>query len=400
MTRPLRVFLVAGEESGDRLGAALMRSLRTRVPDVEFSGVGGGGMAREGLTSLFPLGELAIVGFVAIAANLAHILRRIRETADAAIAQRPDVVVIIDSPEFTHRVARRVRAAAPGIPIIDYVCPSVWAWRPGRARAMRPYVDHVLALLPFEPDAMARLGGPPTSFVGHPMTERVRELRPDDAERQRRDSDPPLLLVMPGSRRGELKRLLPVFAETLARLREHLPVAEVVVPTVAHLADQVAEAVACWTPTVRVVTDTAEKNAAFRTARAALVKSGTGTLELALAGVPMVAAYKVSGLEGLVGRLLIKTHSVILANLVLGENVVPEFLQRDCTPQRLVPALRAILQAGPERMRQIAAFSRLDAVLSIGGPAPSERAAEIVLAADRRFYQPRGEIVASANGNA
>jgi lipid-A-disaccharide synthase len=390
MSRPLRVFLVAGEESGDRLGAALMRSLRERAPDgIEFSGVGGGGMVREGLTSLFPLGDLAIVGFVAIAANLSKILHRIRETANAAIAQRPDVLVIIDSPEFTHRVAKRVRAAAPDIPIIDYVCPSVWAWRPGRARAMRPYVDHVLALLPFEPDAMARLGGPPTSFVGHPMTERVRELRPDEAERQRRDSDPPLLLVMPGSRRGELKRLLPVFAEAVARLRERLPAVEVVVPTVAHLADQVMEAVGRWSAPARVLVEAADKNAAFRRARAALVKSGTGTLELALAGVPMVTAYKVSGLEGLVARLLIKGQSVILANLVLGENVVPEFLQRDCTAEHLVPALQAVLQAGPGRLRQIEAFSRLDAVMGIGGPSPSERAAETVLKAARPVFTNR-----------
>ncbi|HZP77112.1 MAG TPA: lipid-A-disaccharide synthase [Pseudolabrys sp.] len=399
--RPLKVFVVAGEESGDRLGAALMRSLKERTAGrIEFAGVGGAGMAREGLASLFPLGELAIVGFAAIPARLSAILRRIRETAAAAVAQRPDIVVIIDSPEFTHRVAKRVRSAAPDIPIVDYVCPSVWAWRPGRARTMRPYVDHVLALLPFEPAAMARLGGPPTIFVGHPLTERVHELRPNADEARRREDEPPLLLVMPGSRDGELKHMLPVFAETLARLRGHTANLDVVVPTVAHLADEVRDAVSRWSVAPRVVVDPAEKNAAFRQARAALVKSGTGTLELALAGVPMVAAYKVSWIEGIVGRLLIKGQSVILANLVLGENVVPEFLQEDCTPDRLLGAILGILRPGTERNRQIAGFAGLDAIMGVGGAAPSEGAAEIVLSVGRRFYQSRGETVASTGGNA
>ena len=164
------VFLVAGEESGDRLGASLIAAIKRASQGARFSGVGGAHMAGAGVPSLFPLGDLAIVGFSAIAASLPKILRRIRETANAVAAARPDVLVIIDSPEFTHRVARRVRAIAPWIPIVDYVCPSVWAWRPGRARAMRAYVDHVLALLPFEPAVMQRLGGPPCTFVGHPLS--------------------------------------------------------------------------------------------------------------------------------------------------------------------------------------------------------------------------------------
>ena len=210
------VFLVAGEESGDRLGAALMVALKQRSNGrVRFSGVGGARMAEQGMASLFPLGDLAIMGFAEIPARLPKILTRIRETADAVIAAKPDVLVIIDSPEFTHRVARRVRARAPSIPIVDYVCPSVWAWRPGRARAMRGYVDHVLALLPFEPAVMAKLGGPPCSFVGHPLSERVGEMRPNAEEARRRLADPPLLLVLPGSRNSEIRRLAGVFGETL-----------------------------------------------------------------------------------------------------------------------------------------------------------------------------------------
>src|SRR4029077_3006004 len=211
------VFLVAGEDSGDRLGAALISAIKDRTHGkAAFSGVGGAQMAAEGVPSLFPLGDLAIVGFSSIPAMLSKILRRIQEAADAVIAAKPDVLVIIDSPEFTHRVARRVRARAPGIPIIDYVCPSVWAWRSGRARAMKSYVDHVLALLPFEPKVMRELGGPPCTYVGHPLIEQLDDLRPDAEEARRRRSDPPLLLVLPGSRGGEIRRMANVFGEAAA----------------------------------------------------------------------------------------------------------------------------------------------------------------------------------------
>ena len=297
------------------------------------------------------------------------------------VAAKPDVLVIIDSPEFTHRVAKRVRARAPHIRIVDYVCPSVWAWRPGRARAMRSYVDHVLALLPFEPAAMQRLGGPLCTFVGHPLGERVGELRPNAEEAGRRLADPPLLLVLPGSRGGEIRRMAEVFGATVAHVAARAGALEVVVPSVPRLADAVREAVAKWPVPARVVTDAAEKHQAFRNARAALTKSGTSTLELALAGVPMVAAYKVSFAEEMVGRLLINVQSYILANLVIGTNVVPQFLQYQCTPEALGAALLPLLADTPERRLQTEAFSRLDRIMNIGGPAPSDRAAALVLRA-------------------
>ncbi len=380
------IFLVAGEESGDRLGAALIAALRRATEGaVRFSGIGGAHMAEQGVVSPFPLGDLAIMGFAAIPASLPKILRRIRETADAVVAARPDVLVMIDSPEFTHRVARRVRARAPGIPIVDYVCPSVWAWRPGRARAMRAYVDHVMALLPFEPNVMQRLGGPPCTYVGHPLTERAAELRPKTPEEaERRLADPPLLLVLPGSRSGEIRRMAGVFGEAVAQLTQQAGPLEVVVPAVPRLAGAVGAAVAAWPVPARIVTDAAEKDAAFRTARAALTKSGTSTLELAVAGIPMAAAYKVPVLEEVVGRVLITATSAILANLVLGENVVPEFLQRDCTAARLASAMLPLLADTPERRRQTAAFRRLDGIMEIGRAAPSDRAATIVLASVRR----------------
>ncbi len=374
------VFLVVGEESGDRLGAALIAALKQRTQGrIRFSGVGGAHMAQQGVTSVFPLGDLAVFGIDGIIAALPRILRRIREAADAVVEARPDVLVIIDSPEFTHRVARQVRRAAPAIPIVDYVCPSVWAWRPGRARAMRAYVDHVLALLPFEPEAMQRLGGPATSFVGHPLSERVHELRPNAEEAKRGMTDPPVLLVMPGSRSGEIPRMAPAFGDAVGLIAQRVGKLEVVVPTVPRLADKVRTAIATWRVPARVVSEPAEKDAAFRVARAALAKSGTSTLELAVAGIPMVAAYKVSLLEELVGRLLIHGTTIILANIVLGQNVVPEFIQREATPQRLAAALFPLLSDTPERRQQTQAFSRLDELMQIGLAVPSDRAAAIVL---------------------
>jgi lipid-A-disaccharide synthase len=378
--REPHVFLVAGEESGDRLGAALIGALRERTQGrVQFSCVGGAHMAVAGVPSLFALGDLAIIGLSAIPASLPKILRRIRETADAVITATPDVLVIIDSPEFTHRVARRVRAGAPSIPIVDYVCPSVWAWRSGRARAMRGYIDHVMALLPFEPKIVAELGGPPCSYVGHPLTERLSELRPNELEMRLRHADPPLLLVMPGSRTGEIHRMAPVFGAAIARVTEQFGAIEFVVLAVPRLTDTVQAATASWKVPARVITSIDEKHEAFRTARAALTKSGTSTLELALAGVPMVAAYKVSLIEELAARWLIEVPSVILANLVLGENVVPELLQRDCSAQNLSKALLPLLADTPERHRQIEAFARLDAIMEVGKAAPSDRAASVVL---------------------
>jgi len=379
-SKPLDVFLVAGEESGDRLGAALIRALRQRTGgEVHFAGVGGRAMAAQGVVSLYSIDELPIMGFSAIPRRLPKILRLMRLTARTVVERRPDVLVVIDSPDFTGRIARRVRAADRSIAIVKYVSPSVWAWRPGRARVLRTYIDHILALLPFEPEVHRRLGGPPCTYVGHPLVEEVQHLRPSVVEAARRLAPPPVLLVLPGSRRGEIKRLLPVFGQTVALLKDRLGPIELVIPTVPHLAEQLKEATAQWPIPPRIVVETADKQAAFRIATAALAKSGTVTLELALAGVPTVAGYRVSWLEAVVLRRLIKVPSVILANLVLGENVVPEFIQEACTAERLAAALTPLLSDSPERRRQLEAFSRLDAIMQIGSSAPAARAADVVL---------------------
>ncbi len=295
-------------------------------------------------------------------------------------AANPDALVIIDSPDFTHRVARKVRAAAPHIRIVDYVSPSVWAWRPGRAKAMRRYVDHVLALLPFEPEAHARLGGPPCTYVGHPVTEIAGRLRPNSQEQARRDSKPPTVLVLPGSRGGEMRRMLPVFGAAVHLAAKTAPL-DVVLPTVPHLVRRISEATAGWQIRPRIVVDQEEKWAAFRVARAALAASGTVTLELAVAGVPTIVAYKISLLEEVVARLMIWTPTIVLANLVLGENIMPEFLQRAATPEKLAAELTSILEPTAARQRQLAAFAKFDTVMGIGREAPATLAAEIVLQA-------------------
>ncbi len=384
-----KIFLIATEESGDRLGANLMKVLRQRLGDaVRFEGVGGQQMAREGLISRFAIEQLSIMGLAAVIKQLPKLLRLIRETTKAVTESAPDILVIIDSPDFTHRVARRVRARDPSIPIIDYVSPSVWAWRPGRARAMVSYVDHVLALLPFEPEAYRRLRGPPCSYVGHPLAEQLGSLRPDAAEQKRREAAPPVLLVLPGSRRGEIRHHMAVFGEALARLAEEGMAFELVLPTMPHLQEAVTEAAKGWRVGPRIVLGEQERRAAFRIAHAALAKSGTVTLELAISAVPMVTAYRVGAAEAWIMLKMIQVNSVILANLVLGENVIPEFIQHDCTAEKLSPALRDVLTDSPMRQRQLAAFAGIDAIMATGNQSPSVRAADIVLATMRKARRP------------
>jgi len=383
-----RIFLIATEESGDRLGANLMKVLRQRLGDgVRFEGVGGRAMAREGLDTLFPIEELSIIGLAAVVKELPKILGLIKETAIAVTEAAPDVLVIIDSPDFTHRVAKRVRARDPTIPIVNYVSPSVWAWRPGRARAMLKYVDHVLALLPFEPEAYQRLHGPPCSYVGHPLVEQLASLRPNADEAKRRAESPPVLLVLPGSRRSEIRHHMAVFGQAVALLQERGVAFELMLPTMPHLQEAVVEAVKGWPVQPQVVIGEQDKRAAFRIAHAALAKSGTVTLELALAGVPMVTAYRVGAIEAFILRRAIRVSSVILANLVIGKDVIPEFLQEDCTPEKLAEALADVLSDSALRGQQLEAFATLDTIMSTGDQPPSVRAADIVLAT---MYKRRG----------
>ncbi|WP_296579465.1 lipid-A-disaccharide synthase [Xanthobacter sp.] len=376
--RPPKIFIVAGEESGDQLGGALMEALAEVAPGTTFRGVGGRRMGASGLESLYPMDDLTAIGIAAVVGKLPTILRRLKETVEAVLADPPDVLVLVDAPDFTHRVAARVRARNPNIPIVKYVSPTVWIWRSGRAAAMRPYVDALLALLPFEPEVHRKLGGPPTFYVGHPLLQRLGELRPSPGEAERRQAKPPLVLVLPGSRRREISRIGADFGAALAEVgRVHEM--ELVLPTLPRLEGLVRETIASWPLKPRIVTSEAEKLAAFRSAHASLAASGTVTLELALAGIPHVAAYRIGWLEAQIGRRVLKGTTVILANLVAGENVVPEFLQEYCTVPALVGALTALLEDSPARRRQEAAFARFDDIFGIAGPSPSARAAEVVL---------------------
>jgi lipid-A-disaccharide synthase len=378
--RACKIWLLAGEESGDQLGSKLMRALKARLggENVAFRGVGGQAMEGEGLRSLFPLSDIAVMGILPVLKRLPSIMRRGFQAVDAAVADRPDALVIIDAPDFTHAVAKRVRKRLPDLPIIDYVSPTVWAWRPGRARRMRPYVDHILAIKPFEPEALRRLEGPACTYIGHPLIERLNELRPKTAERRPLTEDPIELLVLPGSRRMEIARLSEAFGKALGQVVATIerPVS-LTLPAVSHLAAEIETATRSWPVRPRIVHGEAEKYAAFRRAHAALAASGTVTLELALSGVPMVVGYKVSKLEEQL-KHFISVPTIVLANLILGENVVPEFIQQDCTPDKLAAALRPLLEDSPDRRRQLAAFARMDDLMEPGNESPSERAARIV----------------------
>ena len=349
---------------------------------MHFLGVGGEDMERAGLASQFPLEDVAVMGFASILARLPRIVSRVYRTVDAAVAAEPDAVVIIDAPEFTHPIAKRIRKRAPNIPIIDYVSPSVWAWRPGRARKMRAYVDHVMALLPFEPAAHQRLGGPPCTYVGHPLIEALDWLQDLDpmplAERLQLDPGRLTLVVLPGSRTNEVTRLMQPFGEALELLHARRIRPQVIIPVVPHVRALVERHMQSWTVKPHLVEGEEDKFPAFKLAHAALAASGTVTLELALAGTPMVVAYKVDALSARM-RFLLNVPSVVLANLVLETNAFPEFLQEECTPDKLAAALEQLLRDTPERRAQLAALARIPQKMLLDGGTPSDFAAELVL---------------------
>ena len=372
---PPRIFIIAGEASGDVLGAGLIRALRERQPDCTIEGVGGPAMTGQGLKSLFPIADIAVMGIVPVLARLPSLLRRIRETKAAIIAQRPDVLLIIDSPDFTHRVAKGVRALSPDIRIVNYVSPTVWAWRPGRAKTMSAYVDHLMALLPFEPAAHLRLGGPPTTYVGHPLAASMGEPPPPKPL----DSTSPLILVLPGSRYSEVRLLMQPFGEAVQRVAEAMPGARFALPAVPHLRADIEAALETWPIKPKLIDTEAEKIAAFRAADAAIAASGTVTLELALANVPMVVGYKSSAIEMFIFDHFVAVTTVILPNLILGEEFVPQFLQAECSGEKLTKALTPLLRNGSERDAQLSAFSRVRAAIRVEGDDPSARAAQIVI---------------------
>ncbi|MEL7542493.1 MAG: lipid-A-disaccharide synthase, partial [Pseudomonadota bacterium] len=391
------IAIVAGEHSGDHLGAALMQALQRlsrdgRLPPLSFSGVGGAEMTNAGLTSIFPMEDVAVMGPLAIAARLPTIVRRVYQTVDHILASDPDLLVIVDSPEFTHPIAKRVRAKRPGLPIIDYVSPSVWAWRPGRAAKMTAYISHVLALLPFEPDAHRRLGGPPCSYVGHPLIENIDAMRGIEtasleAQLQLRPGKP-VLALLPGSRSSEVRRLMGPFLDTVDRMLGAGIDFETVIPALPHVRDYIDGELRRSGLPVYVVEGADAKLQTFKLATAALAASGTVSLELALMGTPMVIAYKVDALAAQV-RFLVKAQSIVLPNLVLGENVIPEFTQEKCTPAELVSALSPLLTGGDAHTTQRRALAEVEARMRMPDDvAPSDAAARIAAAHLMTTHKP------------
>lgn len=368
----LRVFLIAGEPSGDRLGAALMAGLRALHADVVFSGVGGALMQAQGLQSLFPMEELSVMGIAEVLPKYRQLKRRIAQTAEAALAAGPSVMISIDSPDFCLRVAKRVKAQRPDLPTVHYVAPSVWAWRPKRAGKMARVIDHVLALLPFEPPLM-RAAGMSCDFVGHPV---VAEALATPEERALMAGEAPLILALPGSRRGEVTRLAPVIAEVLAQIKVVYPAARVALPTVRGVADLVTDLSRDWPIVPQIIQDPALKRAAFAAADVAIAASGTVSLELAANGCPMVIAYDMHPLTLWLMRRAALIDTVTLVNLVSDTRVVPEFIGANCRADLIAPAVLALLQgAGDQQAAMALTMQRLGQ----DGTPPGLRAAQSVL---------------------
>ena len=381
MTRPVCVMLVAAEASGDALGAELARALKHRLgaDNVRFVGVGGDQMAREGVVSPFNIGSLSILGLFEGLMAYPRVVARANETAALAARERPDIAVLIDSWGFTLRVASRLRRLYPKMPLVKYVGPQVWASRPGRAKTLARAVDHLLAIHSFDAPYFEQ-AGLKTTFVGNPSL--ARDLSGAEGARLRAaiDAGPetPILLVLPGSRPSEIKRVMPAFEDAAARLLDERPDLRIVVPVVPTVAGLVKARLADWPHHADVIEDEALKFDAMKAATVALACSGTVTTELALAGCPMVAAYKVGAITYTLLKSLIRTPYITLLNIAAGEAVVPEMIQRNCNGPRLAQALADRLDDADLRARQVIAQNAALERMGRGQPDPSERAAEVI----------------------
>lgn len=379
MSKAKHIMIIAGESSGDALGADLMQALKAQG-EVIVTGIGGPKMTAQGLASIFDMADIALMGLREILPRLPKLFRLVDEAVAHALASAPDAIVLIDSPEFNHRVARRVKARAPETPILCYVAPHVWAWRQGRAKKMKKYFDAVMAFLPFEPDVFASHDGPPCHFVGHPIVDRVTAFDPlpDFAKTYAVGKDRLPLIVMPGSRLSEVKTLTPVFGEVVRRLHRRLPALRPIIPVVPHMAEKVREMTADWPGQPIYVEKEADKLAAFREARAALAASGTATMELALAGLPTIVAYNM----GLMGDFLVRTMpvpSVVLVNLILDTPAMPEFLQERCTADEITPAIHALLDDDAVNAHYRTLLAPFRDEMSYQGQPPAHRAAALTL---------------------
>ena len=374
-----RVFLISGEASGDVLGARLMRALGKQHPGLSFLGVGGPRMEEAGLASLFPMQELAVMGLAEILPKLLPLRRRLRQTIAAIEAGRPDIVVTIDAPGFCLRVLKAI--AGTGIARVHYVAPQVWAWRQSRVRHYPGLWDELLCLLPFEPAFFAPHRLNPV-FTGHPVLESGADA--GDAARFRAAhgilASATCVMLMPGSRVTETRRLMPVFGKTMTLLQRQFPNLVPVLAAAPGVAEAVAEAAAAWTVEPVIIRDVGERYDAFAAAQAALTKSGTSTLELAMARVPMAVTYRVNPLSAAIGRRLIKVPHVAMINLLAGGALVPELLQQDCTPEKLAQTLRTLLNDPAAAAAQRGGFAAALATLRPPAGTASDAAAAAIIA--------------------
>ncbi len=378
MSDPPTIWLLAGEASGDVLGARLMQALRAQRPTLAFAGVGGPRMEQAGLASLFPMRDLAVMGLAEVLPRLRALNRRLAQAVADIKQRRPDMVVTIDSPGFALRLLARIKPL--GLKRVHYVAPQVWAWREHRVRGYPGLWDKLLCLLPFEVAFFAR-HGLPAVFVGHPVLQSGADQGNAQRFRARHGvaDDAAVVMLMPGSRRTEAPRLMPVFRSAMTLLQRDVPSLVPVIASSPTVAEIVGRAAADWPVQPLIITDTGDKHDAYAAAGAALTKSGTSTLELALAGVPMAVTYRVNALSAALARRMIRVPHVAMVNLLAGRGVVPELLQQDCTPERLSNVLRRLLADAQAADAQRRAFAEIMRSLHAPSATPSDAAARAVL---------------------
>ncbi|WP_069299398.1 lipid-A-disaccharide synthase [Neptunicoccus sediminis] len=386
----MKVFILAGEPSGDKLGGALMAGLRSLTPEISFQGVGGDAMAAEGLDSLFDMADLSVMGLLEVLPRIPKLLRRIKQTVAAAQAFAPDVLITIDSPDFCLRVAEKLKQSHPDLKVVHYVAPSVWAWRPERAEKMARHVDHVLALLPFEPPYMTA-AGMSCDFVGHPIVAERQPAEPETAAFAKElgiNPELPVVCLLPGSRKGELTRMGPIHGEVARRIAIHVEGVQFILPAAGAVVDQAKRMVETWevTPLVLdprglgVAENEHRKRMVFALSDAALATSGTVALELAAASCPMVVGYKANYLTTRMVKKLAQIDTANLINIVTQTREIPEFLFEACTPDLIAPALLALLKDRQVAAAQKEVCAQTMQALGLGGEDPGLRAARSVLA--------------------
>ncbi len=374
------IYLIAGEPSGDQLGARLMAALKEKTEgNIRFAGIGGERMSAEGLESLFPISEISVMGLAEILPHIPNILRRIKQTKEHILKLKPDALVTIDAPGFSLKVSKGLKGQS--IPLIHYVAPSVWAWKPKRAEKVSKYLDHLLTLLPFEPPYFEK-HGLATTFVGHPVLEGEQLAgidRDQICSELSLDPSAPILTVLPGSRRGEVSRLGPVFRETVAELKKTLPNLQCVIPTVKNVRPAIDELTENWPTPVRVIEGVTGKHKAFKCSDIGLAASGTVALELAVDQVPTVVAYKVAPLTAFLAQFLLKIKYASLANILLDREVQPELIQEKCNVPNLVERLSSLFHDTEKREEQISGYKEAIVMLKAGDDMPSTKAAKTIL---------------------